>query len=766
MAILFFAIFSVLGRFMKKPLNFKIVIKYLLTGFGYLFFTLIDGKFSPFSLALLTANLYVGVKPAPSLVLYSLPFLLSQDFQTIISSAFAGAIICFAFLVYKKHGKKPSFEIVGYLAIALTPYCAFSQSHPIYVKLAFSAIIILSCFILNTGAKIWLLKGLKYKLGLDDLFCASFLFIICAYGAIIALGADFFFAFALLVILLSSYIIGKTTPIFLAMILSFPISLYTFDLTYFGVFSIISLLACAFSSYSKLLTTISSALLSFGFFFILPNAFSLTVPLLILTSSSCIIYLFFPEKLAKKWRFKLQLHLASNVGRYSINVHRNTVSGKLFEMSAVFEEMANSLKQIGTQLPTKEKFAQSFADEILISVCSRCNNYSECRKLSFPTDSELIKITGLAIAKGKLNLIDLPKQFSYRCFYPEEIVKFTNKLVNKYNLESDEKLALEQGKELALKQTKGISDALKGLASSINKQIQPFGETEKKIMDNLLKCGIAVKEIAVFAGEEHEIALTLPYLDVLNPLLIKAISEITGYRSIISENRRISEDLAVITIKRAPNMDAVFGIARKVKEGNKTSGDTHSITKINEGKFLIALNDGMGSGIKAEEISSTAISLVETFYKAGLKSEIILPMVNKLLSFGNDDNFTALDVAIVDLFDGFSDFIKIGSPYSFILTKDTVKIIEGNSLPLGILEEMRPSVCTTPLFSGDVIVLLSDGITDAFASSSDLIDFLSTQRALNPKILADIILERALYLNGNVAKDDMTVFCVRIFERK
>ena len=751
---------------MKKPLNLKILFKYLLTGFGYLFFSLLDEKFSPFALALLTANLYVGVKPAPSLVLFSLPFLLSKDFQTVLSSVFAGGIICFAFSVYKKHGKKPSFEIVGYLAVALTPYCAFSNAHPIYLKLIISAVIILSCFILNTGAKIWLLKGLKYKLGLDDLFCSSFLFIICAYGAIIALGVDFYFAFSLFALLFSAYIIGKATPIFLAMVLSFPISLHTLNLTFFGVFSILALLVCALSSYSKLLTAISSTLLSFGFFFILPSAFSPSLGLFILTSSVAIIYLFFPEKFAKKWREQLQVHLSSNVGRYSINIHRNTVSGKLFEMSAVFDEMANSLKQVGTQIPTKEKFAQSFADEILISVCSRCNNFTECRKLAFPTDSDLIKITGLAIAKGKLNLIDLPKQFSYKCLYPEEIVKFTNKLVNRYNLESDEKLALEQGKELVLKQTKGISEALRGLASSVNKQIQQFGDTEKKITDNLLKCGIAVKEVAVFSGEEHELVLTLPYLDVSNPLLIKAITEITGYRSIISENRRISEELSVIVIKRAPNLDAVFGIARRVKEGNKTSGDTHSITKISEGKFLIALNDGMGSGNKAEEISSTAISLVETFYKAGLKSETILPMVNKLLSFGDDDNFTALDVAIVDLFDGFADFVKIGSPYSFILTKDTVKIIEGNSLPLGILEEMRPTVCTTPLNSGDVIVLLSDGITDAFASSSDLIDFLSTQRALNPKILADIILEKALYLNGNTAKDDMTVFCVRIFERK
>ncbi len=759
------AILFYFGKTMKKPLNFKLLFKYFLTFVGYFFFSLLDGKFSPFSLSLLTANLYVGVKALPSLVLYSIPFLLSQDFQTIIIGVFAGLIICFAFIIYKRYGKKPSFEIVGYLAIALAPYCAFSPSYPIYLKLAFSAIIILSCFILNTGAKIWLIKGLKYKLGLDDLFCSAFLFIVCAYGAIIAFGEDFFFAFSLLTILFTAFLLEKSMPVFSAILLAFPISLYKLNLTFFGIFTVVALIICAVSRYSKLLTAIAVALISFGFFFILPNAFSSSLPLYILTSASCVIYLFFPEKFAEKWKTLLKVHLTDNVGRYSVNVHRNAVAGKLYEMSAVFDEMASSLNKVGSETPDRDKFAQTFADEILISVCSRCKNYNECRKHSFPSETELIKITGFAIAKGKLNLIDLPKQFSFKCICPEEIIKFTNKLVGRYNVAEEEKLALLQGKDLVLRQTKGISLALKDLASSLNKQIEISDKTEEKIIENLLKCGIAVKEVAKFSGEESEIVITLPYKDVFNPLLTKAVSEITGYKSIISENKRISEELSVITVKRSPDMDAVFGIAKKVKDGKKKSGDTHSITKITEGKFLVALNDGMGSGERANEISSSAISLVETFYKAGLKSETVLPMVNKLLSFGDDDNFTALDVAIVDLFSLNVDFIKIGSPYSFILTKDTVKIIEGNSLPLGILDEMRPTVCSSKLSSGDVIILLSDGITDAFASSSDLIDFLSLQRALNPKTLADNILEKALYLNGNVAKDDMTVFCVRIFNR-
>ena len=48
------------------------------------------------------------------------------------------------------------------------------------------------------------------------------------------------------------------------------------------------------------------------------------------------------------------------------------------------------------------------------------------------------------------------------------------------------------------------------------------------------------------------------------------------------------------------------------------------MVKINEGKILVALSDGMGSGISAENTSSAAISLIESFYKAGLKSELIL----------------------------------------------------------------------------------------------------------------------------------------------
>ena len=250
-----------------------------------------------------------------------------------------------------------------------------------------------------------------------------------------------------------------------------------------------------------------------------------------------------------------------------------------------------------------------------------------------------------------------------------------------------------------------------------------------------------------------------------NGKLIKAVNETLGYDNRIVLKTAVSPTISAITIKRAPILDAAFGIAKRTKNGSTVSGDTHSLTKIDEGKFLIALSDGMGSGLRAENTSSTAITLIESFYKAGLSSKLILSMVNKILALNTDDNFSAMDILTVNLFDLTADFIKIGAPFSFILTDDNIKIIEGSSLPLGILDDLTPTGCSTTLTEGATVIMLTDGISDAFGSSTDLIEFLRTLDNKNPQVIADNLLNKALNLDKSYAKDDMSVLAVRIFKK-
>ncbi len=233
----------------------------------------------------------------------------------------------------------------------------------------------------------------------------------------------------------------------------------------------------------------------------------------------------------------------------------------------------------------------------------------------------------------------------------------------------------------------------------------------------------------------------------------------------IKDKSEISEDKCYLSFVKASEYDAVFGVTSVTKDGSVSCGDTHSVTRISKDKFLMALADGMGSGLQAETVSSVSLSLIESFYKAGMKSNLILNTVNKLLAINTEDSFTALDVTVVDLNTCSADFIKYGSPYGFIINDDGIKIIEGNTLPLGILSELKPSVCNVNLSAGDTVLLVTDGVSDSFGSSASMIDFIRTLPAKNPQTLADSVMKKALEITDGAKNDDMTALAVRIFKK-
>ena len=750
---------------MKKPFSFKKFVMYAVSFFGYLFLTLLDEEFSPFSLALLIAHLYAGLNPLPSFLLYGAPFLLAFDWVKLGCALFAGTLISIAFALYAKKDKAPKFELVAVACFALVPYCAF---HPkaLPIKLIVCAAIILSSFIMTKGAKVLLIKGLKYRLGADDFSSAAFTCIFCGYGGIIAFGEGFYLAITLLLVLFSALLLGGCSPLLLGCVAAIPLALFRLDLAPIGVLAIYSLGVLLTSNYSRLLTAVYCAVLTALLYFFTDLFVQGDIVTPVLLGAVFIIYLFFSDRLIQKWKRALKIHRSDNLSRYLINTHRSDIAGKLFEISAVFDEMSYAVANLKSPPQDKQTAAQLIACEITQTVCSNCKRHQFCEKHFSTLDEELNKIVFFGLSKGSVNFVDLPKDFSCECHRTEKIVNLTTRRISEYLASTEEKIALNRSRDLMANQTDGVASALKRLAVGFSKQLESDYESETLIKQALAKRGICVKELTVFVGgEQEEIGVVLEREQVKNPQLLKSIDEIMGYKSIIVNNRRISEDLCAIKISRRPDHDAVFGLKAKIKNGSKKSGDTHSIFKISESKFLAILSDGMGSGAKAEETSSNAISLVETLYKAGLDSKTVLPIVNKLLTLISDDNFTAMDLCLVDLNAPSADFVKIGSPYSFILTKDTVKIIEGGSLPLGILDEISPTTCHTDLTANDLLILISDGVADAFGSSSDLVEFLSMQKALNPQTLADRLIDRALELDGGYAKDDMTAFCIRIFKR-
>ena len=147
-----------------------------------------------------------------------------------------------------------------------------------------------------------------------------------------------------------------------------------------------------------------------------------------------------------------------------------------------------------------------------------------------------------------------------------------------------------------------------------------------------------------------------------------------------------------------------------------------------------------------------------------MPSPLVLSTVNKLLTFHKEESFACVDIAVVDLNSGQADIVKIGSPVGFILSANAVKVLDNASLPLGILDAVRPSTAEHQLGENDILLFVSDGVSDAFGSTADLYETLRTVPIRNPQQLVDELLQRALSAYGGVAKDDMTAIAVRLFK--
>ena len=85
------------------------------------------------------------------------------------------------------------------------------------------------------------------------------------------------------------------------------------------------------------------------------------------------------------------------------------------------------------------------------------------------------------------------------------------------------------------------------------------------------------------------------------------------------------------------------------------------------------------------------------------------------------------------------------------------------SLPAGIVDSVHPGIIKKLIRSGDVIILVSDGVYDALSGAQDGIkSYLEDNEELDSENLAKGLIEKALEAYSGQAKDDMTALAIRI----
>ena len=277
------------------------------------------------------------------------------------------------------------------------------------------------------------------------------------------------------------------------------------------------------------------------------------------------------------------------------------------------------------------------------------------------------------------------------------------------------KKKIEQNNKNVKKQLKDVSKAIGSMAKNLEKDIEQEGNfirERQEIISLLEQKEIIIQDIAIKKENRYIIEMYLSEniekfkIELIEKILTKTLGEkivLNQEATVGKKIEFISEDKYVMAL----------GIANKTKTKSDISGDSTLTIRLKDGKYLIAISDGMGSGKEAKKSSTEALQLLENLLLSGFDKNISLELINNSLINRNKESYASLDIAIVDLYMGNVEFIKSAACPTYIKSGKRVQMVKSNSLPTGIIEESKIQTFDKDIEQGDIMVLCSDGVLDS-----------------------------------------------------
>ena len=475
--------------------------------------------------------------------------------------------------------------------------------------------------------------------------------------------------------------------------------------------------------------------------------------------------------------------LISNTGENRLNSSSEEITNKLKTISDLFDTLKTSPKE--DVISFKENLLQDFLDNLeelndnilyeeiskeengiardicdkmlendiivdkdLVQILQEHNNYVFMRDENIRNDlQDIIKIANRTLKNAQINRIKEQERYKAQ----EELnqnLKNVSEIIKEYQKKSKADIVNEfENKE------KEIELLLKSKNININKCNVKELKNNKVIVELRLNYNNSrLREKEIITNICETISKSIGTKMALQREKINQENE--EYSQIYS-----SEDKYVLQV----------GSSKVTKDGSSVSGDCSLQIKLADGKYLLAISDGMGTGEKARECSKITLKLLKQILSAGFNNEETIKLLNSKMKLINmKDMYSTLDASILDLYTGHADILKNGASNTYIKNKKNIKKIESKNMPIGIVDNIDLQEERIALSNGDIIVMCSDGILDTKDSENELWieNFLKNISTNNVQKIADLILAEAIDNNFGIAQDDMTVIVSKIVSKK
>lgn len=758
-------------------MKYKLILFAKFIAFCLIFFILsrasINGIIYPFAFAMLFALAWVNQKVwllAPAYLIGTITF--NYSFEGIISAFVTLSILLIPYYIHLSINKPmQKWELFVYAFFSQTAQVVFSclSSSAIYIPFLSLLVGLIYLYLALAIFEPIIMRGLGYKLTLPELVAGGIILLSFASGldGLDIYGFSLLKLFVSFLILVISHVTSSGRTIIFASLMGVGSLINGNNPLYIAPFIIWALAVISFKMINRIFPAIAIILAEIIITFYFNIYYSFTILGILPVIISAVVFLAIPKGYYDSLALLLSPNHEKSAVKNLLNRNREIMERRLNNLSEVFFDMNVVFRKLIKKEANEEEVKEMLFEEIKNSICQGCSEHKHChRTFSEDTKQLFLNLITIAMERGKITLLDLPSYLSSRCSRAGQLISEINTLTKQYKSYSTLVGNVDQSKLLISDQLEGISHLMKTLAGEVDTMISMDSVRENKLIEELSTNNIICTDALVYEKDARTMMTTLVVREEdMNKLKLQGItSKICGQKMAIYDVYPTEKaGIVSVNLKTAPRFDCIFGIANTPKSGGGTSGDRHSIERLDGDKFIFAICDGMGSGEKAGEKAETAIGLIENFYKAGIESDIVLSSVNKLMNLEREDIFSSIDICIIDLKDGICDFIKMGASTSYIRGEEGCAIIECSALPAGVLDNAKAITKKVVLKNKDFIVLCSDGVNDCFGSDGEFKDYLLTIKTQNPQEMAEEILQKALSINNGYAVDDMTVIVVKIF---
>lgn len=451
-------------------------------------------------------------------------------------------------------------------------------------------------------------------------------------------------------------------------------------------------------------------------------------------------------------------------------LRKNIVMRLDFASKAIYN-VRNDVNSVSDKL--KNLYSPSFSvvcENVEKEVCNNCGLKTYCYEhRQGVTRDDFFRLEELLEAQGRISESDVEDAFVKNCCKKGEIARSMNLNYREYLSAIEAQRRVSDVRGVVAGQFSGVSDILSDLSDEFKNTMRCDLDSSERIISALSALGAIPVECICLVSDGGRMSVELELSSkgdskLSKGTIMREVSKCCGRRfdlpTVTCEGDRIRAALCEM-----PVYDVEIGSDQHIANNGKLCGDCLDYFNDGFGKTYALVCDGMGTGGRAAVDGNMAVSVMGRLLRSGLSADSSLQIVNSALMVkSEDESLSTLDLTGVDLYTGKVTLKKAGAPATFVRKNGRVMVREMPSLPVGILNGVKFSSDTVNLSSGDMVVMVSDGVITG--DEKWLEKLIKSWNEGSTQELARAVVDEAIKRRGDSPDDDITALAIRITDNE